>query len=139
MRIITVVMGEPDSKTRNSEVSSVFDYIYAQYGINKIIEKNTIVETINIERSVLDKVDIVPIEDVSTLYKKTDGKGEYTYDISINSLKAPLTKGKVVGELSLKKDNQIIKKINLTVKEDVKKANFFQLYYKYLKKIIAID
>ena len=31
MRIIAVVMGEPNTKTRNAEVSSLLDYSFAQY------------------------------------------------------------------------------------------------------------
>lgn len=139
MRIITVVMGEPDSKTRNSEVSSIFDYVYAQYGLNKIVDKETIIDTRSIERAKVENVDIVTMEDVNNLYKKSEGAGEVTYDLKIDTIKAPIQPGDVVGKLTLKNNNSVIKTIDLTVKDSVKKANIFELYYRYLKKIISMN
>ena len=37
MRLITVVMGEPDSKVRNNEMSEMLDYGFNLYKVNTII------------------------------------------------------------------------------------------------------
>ena len=135
MRIITVVMGEPDSETRNKDVSSVFDYVYAQYGLQKIIDTETILEEVNVEKGKVENIGIVAKEEVTDLYNKNDGTGEFTYDVEIDNLKAPLSKGDVVGKLTLKENNNVIRTIDLTINEDVKKANIFELYLRYLKQI----
>ena len=137
MRIITVVMGEPDSKTRNADVSSVFDYVYAQYGLKTIVDENMILDTVSIEKGKVDKVDIVAKEKVTDLYKKTDGESNLTYDIKVDNIKAPVKNGDVVGKLTLKEDGNVIKTIDLTVKENIEKANIFELYFKYLKKYLG--
>ena len=135
MRIITVVMGEPDSETRNKDVSSVFDYVYAQYGLQKIVDTETILEEVNVEKGKVESIGIVAKEEVNDLYNKNDGSGNFTYEVEVDNLKAPLSKGDVVGKLTLKEDNNVIRTIDLTVKEDVKKANIFELYLRYLKQI----
>ena len=135
MRIITVVMGEPDSETRNKDVSSVFDYVYAQYGLQKIVDTETILDEVSVEKGKVESVGIVAKEEVTDLYNKNDSKGEFTYDIEVDNLKAPLSKGDVVGKLTLKENNNVIRTIDLTVKEDVKKANIFELYLRYLSQI----
>ena len=135
MRIITVVMGEPDSETRNKDVSSVFDYVYAQYGLQKIVDTETILDEVSIEKGKVESVGIVAKEEATDLYNKNDTKGEFTYDIEVDNLKAPLSKGDVVGKLTLKENNNVIRTIDLTVKEDVKKANIFELYLRYLSQI----
>ena len=135
MRIITVVMGEPDSETRNKDVSSVFDYVYAQYGLQKIVDTETILDEVSVEKGKVESVGIVAKEEVNDLYNKNDTKGEFTYDIEVDNLKAPLSKGDVVGKLTLKENNNVIRTIDLTVKEDVKKANIFELYLRYLSQI----
>ena len=135
MRIITVVMGEPDSETRNKDVSSVFDYVYAQYGLQKIVDTETILDEVSVEKGKVESVGIVAKEEATDLYNKNDSKGEFTYDIEVDNLKAPLSKGDVVGKLTLKENNNVIRTIDLTVKEDVKKANIFELYLRYLKQI----
>ena len=135
MRIITVVMGEPDSDTRNKDVSSVFDYVYAQYGLQKIVDTETVLEEVNVEKGKVESIGIVAKEEVNDLYNKNDGSGNFTYEVEVDNLKAPLSKGDVVGKLTLKEDNNVIRTIDLTVKEDVKKANIFELYLRYLKQI----
>ena len=135
MRIITVVMGEPDSETRNKDVSSVFDYVYAQYGLQKIVDTETILDEVSVEKGKVESVGIVAKEEATDLYNKNDSKGEFTYDIEVDNLKAPLSKGDVVGKLTLKENNNVIRTIDLTVKEDVKKANIFELYLRYLSQI----
>ena len=135
MRIITVVMGEPDSETRNKDVSSVFDYVYAQYGLQKIIDTETILEKVSVEKGKVENIGIVAKEEVTDLYNKNDVKGEFTYDVEVDNLKAPLSKGDVVGKLTLKENNNVIRTIDLTINEDVEKANIFELYLRYLSQI----
>lgn len=137
MRIITVVMGEPDSKTRNADVSSVFDYVYAQYTLKTIIDENTILDTVSIEKGKTDTVDIVSKEKITDLYKKTDGESDITYEIIVDKIKAPIKKGDVVGKLTLKENNIEVKTVDLTVKEDVEKANILDLYIRYLKEYLG--
>ncbi len=135
MRIITVVMGEPDSETRNKDVSSVFDYVYAQYGLQKIVDTETVLEEVKVEKGKNEYVGIVAKEDITDLYNKNEGAGDFTYDVDVDKIKAPLSKGDVVGKLTLKENNNVIKTVDLTVQQDVEKANIFELYLRYLKQI----
>ena len=135
MRIITVVMGEPDSDTRNKDVSSVFDYVYAQYGLQKIVDTDTVLEEVAVEKGKNEYVGIVAKEDITDLYNKNDGVGDFTYDVDIDKIKAPISKGDVVGKFTLKENGNIIKTVDLTVQQDVEKANIFELYLRYLKQI----
>lgn len=135
MRIITVVMGEPDSDTRNKDVSSIFDYVYAQYGLTKIVDTESILKEVPVEKGKLEQIGIVAKEEINDLYNKNEGSGNFTYDVEVNKIKAPVSKGDVVGKLTLKENNNIIKTVDLTVSEGVKKANIFELYLRYLKQI----
>lgn len=137
LRVIAVVMGEPDSKTRNAEVASIFDYVFAQYGLQKIIDKNTILQEVNVEKGKKDTVGIVSKDDVSSLFQKSVGQKEANYDIEIYKIQAPVRQGDVVGKLTLKENGNTTKTIDLTVSEDVEKANIFELYWKYLKEVLG--
>jgi len=137
MRVIATVMGEPSSQIRNSEVSSMLDYAFAQLGLKRILSKDSVVETINLPKAKIDEIKIVPSKDVNVLYKKIDGEITPTYEIKINDLKLPIKKGDTVGKLYVKNDNKTINTIDLTVKEDVEKCNLFELYFKNLKNIMS--
>ena len=137
MRVIATVMGEPSSQIRNSEVSSMLDYAFAQVGLKRMLSTDSVVETINLPKAKVDEIKIVPSKDVNVLYRKIDGEITPTYEIKINNLKLPVKKGDKVGKLYVKNNNKIINTINLTVKENIEKCNFFELYFKNLKNIMS--
>ena len=137
MRVIATVMGEPDSQTRNNEVSSMLDYAFAQVGLKKVLSKNSVVEKITLSKSKLDEIEIVPIKDVNVIYKKVEGEITPTYEIKLDDISVPLKKGDVVGILYVMNNDDIINEVDLTVKEDADKCNLFELYWKYLKNILS--
>lgn len=137
MRVIAVVMGEPSSTTRNDEVSSLLDYAFAQYRLDKLLSKDRVVDTIILDKSKTNKVDVITTEEVSIISKKTDEKIVPTYDIKYNKINSTIKAGEVIGTLSILNNDNVIRTINLTVKEDVERANVFELYLKYLKNIIT--
>lgn len=137
MRVIAVVMGEPSSTIRNDEVSSLLDYAFAQYKINKLISKDKVVDTINLDKSTKSSVDIIPLEDISIVHKKIEKEIVPTYDIKYNKLKNEMKVGDVIGELKIMNGNDVIRTVNLTVKENVERANVVELFFKYLKNIVT--
>jgi len=139
MRVIAVVMGEPDSKTRNQEVTEMLDYAFAQYGVEKLLSTDSSLGNLEVIKGKQKFAEIIPTEDVTALYKKVEGKKNFTYEIKADKIKSPVKVGDKVGELLIKENNSIIRKINLTVKKDVKRANLFELYFRYIKEIITGD
>lgn len=136
MRIISVVMGEPDSGTRNSETSSMLDYAYAQYTIDTLYKKDDIVAKKKVLNSKEEVVNIIPIEDINILRKKIDKDNKYTIDYKYNEITYKSKKGDVVGKLLIKKDNEVLKEYNLTIDKDLNKLKFYELYLRNIKDII---
>lgn len=139
MRLISVVMGEPDTKVRSSETTSLLDYGFAKYKAMKVVDKNTVVDKLKIEKASNKSVNIVPIENYSVITEKTNKIGKITYDLKLNYIKLPIKKGSKIGKIIVKEDNKKIKELDVTVKEDLKKANILQLYGTYLKSILNGD
>lgn len=139
MRIITVVMGEPDSSTRNSEVTGMLDYAFSQYEIEKLLSKESTIGETLVEKGTNKYVKLVPTSDVTVLNKKINGKKNATYEVEVDNIIAPVTKGSIVGKLHIKEDDNLTRTIDITVSEDVKKANLFELYLRYLKEILIGD
>ena len=136
MRLISVVMGEPDTKIRNSETTSLLDYGFAKYKAETVVKKTNIIDKIKIEKAKDKEVNIVPVNDYSVIREKTNKIGKITYDLDLNNLKLPIKKGKVIGKLIVKENNKEIAKIDVTVSKDIKKANLLELYGSYLKNIL---
>lgn len=139
MRIIAVIMGEPSSNIRNSEMSTLIDYAYNLYEKNTYITTDEVLDTVKIEKGKETKVNIVPIEDVAIVNKKGHTMGEISYEIALNKLEPPIKKGEVVGNLVIKEDNNIISNTFVTVEKNIEKASFIALYFRYLKDIISLN
>lgn len=137
MRLIAVVMKEPDTTTRNSEVTEMLDYGYAKYKLEKVVDKNDVLKEIKISKAKDETVKIVPVNDVNIIMNKSTKLGNITYDLNINKITVPTKKGTCVGKLSIKENNKIVDTIDVTIKNDVSKVNIFKLYLRTLKDIIT--
>ena len=136
MRVIATVMGEDSIDDRNKEVSSMLDYAYSQYKMKKYISKKKVLKTIKSDKTKDENIDIVPTNDINILTKVSENI-KPSYNIKINNIKTNIKKGDKVGIITIKNNNKVISKMNLTVKSDVKKANIFELYFKYLSDIVS--
>lgn len=134
-RFIAVVMGESDSKTRNQEISQMLDYAFAQYEVEIMLSKDSVIKTVEVEKGKDKFVDLVPLYEVSFLNKKGANKKNATYEISVDKIKAPVKNGDVVGNLIIKEDENIIREVPITVKETVEKCNLLELYLRHLTDI----
>ena len=123
-------MGEPDSKTRNAEVTQMLDYGFAQYEIEKVLSTDSVVAEKKVEKGKKEYVQIVPVENINILNKKIDGKKNVTYDLHVNKIKAPVKVGDIVGTIDILDNDKVIKTVNLTVKENIDKASFIGLLYR---------
>ncbi len=138
-RFLAVAMGEPDSKTRNQEISEMLDYAFAQYEVEIMLDKDSVIKTIEVEKGRNKFVDLVPLNEVSFLNKKGTNKKNATYEISIDKVKAPVKEGDIVGNLKIKEDENVIREVPITVRESVEKCNLFELYFRHLTDIFKGD
>ena len=136
MRLIAVTMNEPSIQTRNKETLGLIDYGFAQYELETLLSKESVIANKDIAKSTQRKVDIVPLENIKVLNKKMQNKKNVTYKIDINSLEAPIKKGDKVGSITLIENDKETRTIPLTVKNDVKRANIFELYLRNMKELL---
>ena len=136
MRLIAIVFGEPDSSMRNKEISSMFDYGYNVYDIEKLLSRDSDLGKVSISKGKKPYVNLVPLEDVNILYQKSAGKKNVTYKLEVEKLKAPLKHGDKVGYINIMENDKVIRVVALTIKEDIRKANIIELYFRNLKDII---
>ena len=139
MRIIAVVMGEPESSVRSSEVSSMLDYAFAQYELESFLSTDSKLDTVYINKAHKENFNVVPREDVTILNKKLEDKKNATYELKMDSYKLPIKKGDRVGSLNVYVDGNLYRSIDVTFDDDVNKADLITLYGRYLKKVFTGD
>lgn len=137
MRVIAVVMGEADSKTRNQEVSEMLDYAFAQYKLDNLLEDGYSLGKYKVYNGKDEFVTVIPKDGATILRKKGEKSSKATYEADVYELKAPLKKGDVVGSLKIKEDGKVIRKVKLTVDKNVKKANYLELLGRNIRDMVT--
>jgi len=137
MRLLGVVMGEPDSSVRNEEVKEMLDYGFAQYEVETMLSTKSVLDTKEVDKGKQRYVDLVPTENINFLNKKTDGKRNASYEVKIDNLKAPLKVGDKVGTLIIKENDNKTRKVDITVAKNIEKANILELFIRNLEDIIT--
>lgn len=130
MRLIGVVIGANDSKTRFAEMSELLNFGFSNYE-NKMVVDNDFPIAISKVKNSEKKAEIFPEHDSMILLKKGE-ISEFKTDFDIKELKAPLKVGDKAGKLYVfDGQNMVVDEIDLVVKNDVPEIQVLE----YLKKI----
>lgn len=125
IRYITVLMGEPTSDLRSSETTSMLNYAFNSFKLNTIISKSQELGTVYIDKSKQKTVKIVTKKDITELISKEKDSPNYTYNLKIDKLKAPLKKGTKVGTIEiLDNEGLIVREEEVTIESDITKSSF---------------
>lgn len=137
MRLIGVVMGESDSKTRNSEMSDMLDYGFNMYKVSSLLKKGKVVGKYIDNKSSSISTKVITNESINVLNKKGKPKRKITYNIKMSKKKLPIKKGEVVGKLIAKENGKKIFESNVVASKRIKKANIVELYLRYIGEFIG--
>lgn len=137
-RLISVVMGEESNEKRSSDTVKMLNYGFNTYKINVIKKKGEVLGNVRVEGGKYENVEVTLIDDVTILLKNTDQEEEYSFNINIDKLKAPIKTGDVVGKAEvIDSQGNIIMDVDVTVKKAIEKANIFDYLLRNLKAIGA--
>lgn len=140
MRLIAVVMGEPNTKTRNAEVSHLFDYAFAQYTNVPIYKKGDPIGTLSIEKGKVDKIPLVAKHSYSVLLKKGDaGKGIRHELIFDPSIRAPIESGQSIGKLIVYRGNDVLTEFPVESPLAVSRAGWWTLFRRTTGKLFLTN
>ena len=132
--LIAVILGAETSEKRNSEISKILDYGFANYRTKIIAKEGETLKEVTVERGNPQKICAVTEEPIKVLCEK--GKEEeITRKVKIDKkIKLPLTKGDEVGKLIVYQKEEKIAEYPLVSNSDVKKASFGQMISRIVKK-----
>lgn len=138
LRLISVVMGAETSDKRSSDTTSLLNYGFNTYKTHVVLTTKDSLGVKRVENGVVEQTDIVLTQDYVKLLKQTDAKPNYSFNVSVDSLVAPLKKGYIVGKVSVVDENgSVIDTLDVTLKEDIPKVNWWQAFLKNLKHLTA--
>ena len=139
MRLITVVMNEENTDNRTKDTIAMMDYGFNMYSLDNVIKKDDVLGNIKINLGKKEYEDIVSMSDVTVLNNNQSDKRNVTYDIMTNDISAPVKVGDVVGKINIYEDGNYKYSVDITVSNDVDKANIFMIFLRNLKDIVSFN
>ena len=126
MRVISVVIGEENSKKRFEDVKETFDYAFANYSLKTAIDCSVVLEEkISMVGGKRKEIGVKPQRDSYVFGKKGEKENVSTEIRLEKSIKAPVKAGDMVGEIVVYKDGIQTDLVPLIAIEDCGKANLF--------------
>lgn len=137
LRIIAVVMGEPNTKTRNTEVSQMFDYAFAQFMTHPLLKEGDTMGTVNVEKGVVAQLPLVAKHPYSVLLKKGTATDNIRYELQIDPLKAPVAIGQSIGKLIVYQGDEVLKEFPVDAPQSIDRAGWWKLLGRSLGGLFA--
>lgn len=136
IRFITVVMGVDTSEHRSLDTTSMLNYGFANYKLREILSTDKEIGTLKVRKGKVDSVKYYVKNNINDLLKNNEEKN-YSYNINTYNIVAPIRYGEVVGDIEIVDNTgKVVSKVDLIVRDNIDKHNFFSLLIKTYKNII---
>lgn len=134
MSLIAVVLGAQTSDERFESAANLLDYGFANYEVIAPQIDESMITQVRVKNG--KEKSILPIYDETDKILVKKGSEEITYSYNIEkSVAAPVAEKAVLGEITIKSGNNIIKKIELYAGKPIEKINFSFVFKEMLKNI----
>lgn len=137
MRLITVVMKEDNTDNRTKDTIAMMDYGFNMYSVKNIISKDNKIGNIYINLGKEEYADISSLEDINIVNSNQGNEAKFTYEIETDNVTAPLSKGSVVGKITVYKDGKYFNSSDLIITKNIKKANIVKVFFRNIKDVLV--
>lgn len=126
LRLIGIVLGEENSKVRNSEMINLLDYGFNNTKMNILKKNGSIVQKVKLDKADSKYLNVVTMDDLGVV-EEIGNKNKYKYNVSLDDVSFPIYKGQVVGKIDAIYKGKVVSSTQLISKSDVNKINIFKL------------
>jgi len=138
LRLISVVMGEESIEMRSQDTVKLLNYGFNTYKVNLIKSKEEVLGKISVKKGKKEYAEVVLVNDAIELLNVNDKISNYQFELSLDKVVAPVKKGEIIGKVKIFDSNKkLINEVEITVKENIEKANIWDLFIRNLRLVMA--
>lgn len=140
MSLIAVVMKAPTGAVRNSEITELLNFGFANYKVINIAKEADVVTKININKSIGKNFNLVYKKDEAFVISKGETLEYKTNVIVDKNIKAPISKKTVAGKVEfIKGDDDVFYEADIIISESAIKSNYFDYLVYVFKTFIPAN
>ena len=136
-RLIAVIMGTESDRERVRETEKLLNYGFRAFHREDLINEGVEVAEVEIDKGAEEKVNVIT-ESYFAASIRRGTKDLVEQEITLaDDLEAPVKAGDVAGEVKFIYDGNELGTVNLLVSEDVERAGFFTLIFRWIRNFIT--
>jgi D-alanyl-D-alanine carboxypeptidase (penicillin-binding protein 5/6) len=140
LRLIAVVLGEPNTKTRNMEVASLFDYAFAQYQSHILLKQGDPLGVIKINKGKQAEMELTAEQPYSVLMKKGESTQNIRHELIYDeAIKAPVEIGQPLGKIAIYNGTTKLQEYLIHSPIRVEEANWWTLLKRTTSKLLFLN
>lgn len=128
LSLISVVMRGPTSEIRFKDAKKLLDYGFTNFKFEKTSTKDSIVQTVNVNKGVEKELNLVYEKDNGVLVQKANASSIEQEVVINDNITAPIMKGDVIGTVHFYLDGQLLDSVNLVAEKDISKMSVLSMY-----------
>ena len=133
-RVIAVVVGAEDSKTRFAEVSALFNYAFANYHTKCYLKAGEVATNLQVSYGKQKEIPLAVDKDLCLFQSKQHSASANVHFVLQSGVVAPIKAGDVLGTANLVDDNgKVLESANLVATKGVECIS----YWENVKRIVA--
>ena len=126
LSLIAVIMKAPSTKTRFAEAAKLLDYGFSKFSYKQFAKKGDVLDTFEVNKGVKQTIELEFEENAECLIEKGN-ENKIEQNLTIDTIKAPISKGQILGKIDYILDGNIISSVNLVAKDDVDAISIFSM------------
>lgn len=128
MRLISVVIGANDGKTRFATAAKLINEGFADYENKTVLTPGEAVGEISVKRGKYKTVSVTPAAEYKTVVKRGE-KSDVSTNLELNDeIKAPAEAGTVVGKAVVLRNGVVIGEVPLVLREKAERGGLFDWF-----------
>ncbi|MDA8353282.1 MAG: D-alanyl-D-alanine carboxypeptidase [Firmicutes bacterium] len=125
-RVVAVVMGEPDAKARNQEITRMLDYAFNQFTNRVVYKRGEWIGHLRVDKGEKNRIEVRAPRQFSVLMRKGESPDDYQTRVEWKNVHAPVRQGQVLGTVKVIKDGKTLSELKLLSAREIPRAGLWK-------------
>lgn len=134
LRLIAIVMGAKDLGERNQMAKVLVEHGLNNFSHRIILDEKIPIKTLYFPKGDITEAEIYPEKEFSKLLRKGT---KITLTLDLDDVNLPIRKNSKLGKVYVKEDGKIIFETNVLIREDVNKAKWYVLLWRFIRSLFG--
>ena len=137
LRLIAVVMKEPDKASRTKDAAALLDYGFANYHKDILIQANELSEIMSVEKGIPETIQITNASELGLVCRSDEKMIEVNRQLVFYHTEAPILQNEIVGHMTIELQNGKTISSDLIALQSSHRLTFWPIFKRCITEMLA--